>query len=389
MINVFQPTLGALELAAVASVFDSSWIGKGQRTSQFEEEFAAHLGVRPENITSVNSCTEALFVAMQLAGIGPGSEVVMPTVSFVGAGNAVAALGGRPVFCDVDERTLMPSVEDITAAMTPATKAVIVLHYGGYPGDIVRISQECRARGVLLVEDAACAVASRVGSKACGVIGDIGVWSFDGQKIVAAGDGGMLYARDPQLVARARKLTYFGLEQLSGFSQAKHVDTRWWEFEISSFSRRSIMNDVQAAIGSTQLQRLPEFIHRRREVVEHYDRELRDDPSVQTPPPLPLGHTSSYYLYWVQMEASIRDAVARDMYERGIYTTFRYAALHRVRAYKSPARLPKAESAVARTLCLPLHQALTDADVEFIVAALKNAIRGRWQKKSEAVNVVR
>jgi len=377
MINIFQPTLGAQELAAVGEVFASSWIGRGPRVAAFEAAFAAHLGVTKDHVTSLSSCTEGLFIAMELAGVGPGDEVVLPSISFVGAGNAIAARGARPVFCDVDPATLMPSVADLEAVRGPRTRAVVLLHYGGYPGDVVAIAAWARQQRVFLVEDAACAVASRVDGTACGVLGDIGVWSFDGQKIVAAGDGGMLYARDPALAERARKLAYFGLEQVSGFSQAQTVDTRWWEFEISSFSRRSIMNDVQAAIGLVQLARLPEFLRRRAAVVAAYDRELAGLPGLLLPPPLPPGQESSHYLYWVRLDAEARDAVARELYEVGIYTTFRYAALHSVSAYGSVAALPGADEAAATTLCLPLHQALTDDDVEQIVSALRRAVSRR------------
>lgn len=374
MINVFQPSLGEDELAAVAEVFDSNWVGKGPRTSEFEAAFAGHIGVGSERVTSVSSCTEATFIAMRLAGIGPGADVVLPTISFVSAGNAVAAHGARPVFCDVDLRTLSPTVADVAAALTPDTKAVLLTHYGGYPGNVLDIAALCRDRGILLIEDAACAVASTVGTQACGTVGDIGVWSFDAQKIVVTGDGGMLSARDPELVAAARKLAYFGLDQPSGFSQAKKAVTRWWEYEISSFSRRSIMNDIQAAIGIVQLGRLERFIARRRQIVDHYDAELAELPGVLSPPPLPRDHTSSYYLYWVQLDERIRDQVARDLYDRDIYTTFRYPALHRVAAYQSDARLPQAELAAARTLCLPLHQSLGDKDVDATVTALRESL---------------
>jgi aminotransferase len=134
------------------------------------------------------------------------------------------------------------------------------------------------------------------------------------------------------------------------------------------------MNDIQSAIGMVQLGRLKDFVARRKEIAAYYDEALADLPGVVPPPPLPDGHETSYYLYWVQMDADVRDRVARDLYERGIYTTFRYAALHKVHAYGSDARLPKAEYAVARTLCLPVHQALSDSDVEQTVAALRDAL---------------
>ncbi|MFI0366582.1 DegT/DnrJ/EryC1/StrS family aminotransferase [Actinomadura sp. 1N219] len=377
MINVFQPELRERELAAVAEVFDSNWVGKGSRTAEFEAAFAGHLGVAAERVMSVNSCTEGLFIAAALSGAGPGDEVVLPTVSFVGAGNAVASLGATPVFCDVDPRTLNPTLDDVTAVVTPRTKAMILLHYGGHPGAVAEIAEFCRERGIFLIEDAACAVASTVDGRACGVFGDVGVWSFDAMKIVVAGDGGMLTARDPDLVARARKLAYFGLEQFSGFSQAKQYDTRWWEFQVSSFSRRSIMNDILSAIGLVQLDRLAEFVSRRGAITARYDRALADVDGLRLPPPLPAGHSSSHYLYWVQMDPAIRDGVAHDLYERGVYTTFRYAALHQVAAYGSRARLPKAERAVAETLCLPLHQSLSEEDVDQVTAELRAAIHRR------------
>jgi aminotransferase len=389
MINVFQPTVGEEELAAVAQVFRSNWVGKGARTAEFEAEFASHLGVGRDRVTSTSCCTEALFLAARLVGLGPGDDVVLPTVSFVGAGNAVAAHGARPVFCDVDPRTLNPTVDDVLAALTPKTKAVIVLHYGGYPGAVAEIAALCRDRGIMLIEDAACSVASKVDYKACGVIGDIGVWSFSGPKVLVTGDGGMLSARDPELVEKAGKLAYLGLEQFSGFSQAKRADTRWWDFQISSFASRSIMNDIQAAIGLVQLGKLKSFVERRREIVAHYDEALADVGGLVLPPPLPHGHTSSYYLYWVQMDENIRDDVARDLYEMGIYTTFRYAALHQVHAYGSSAQLPNAEAAVAQTLCLPLHQGLSDGDVDKTVTALRDAMTRRVRATRSAAGGAR
>lgn len=377
MINIFQPTLGADELAAVGEVFASSWVGRGPRTADFEAAFAGHVGVDRSRMTSISCCSEGLFLSMQLVGAVEGTEVVLPTVSFVSAANAIAATGARPVFCDVDPRTLMPSAEDVEAVLTPATKAVVVLHYGGYPGDVVRIADLCRQRGIKLIEDSACSVASRVDGRACGVIGDIGVWSFDSQKILVTGDGGMLTAADPQVVERARKLAYLGLEQTSGFTQAKVSDARWWDIEVSSFSRRSIMNDIQSAIGLVQLARLEEFVGRRRRIAEFYDREFAGQPGLLTPPPLPAGHESSYYMYWVQMPREIRDAVARDLYDDGVYTSFRYPALHLVGAFASQARLPEAETAVETTLCLPLHQGLSDSDAAKVVESLLAAVRRR------------
>lgn len=376
MINVFQPSLGADELRAVAEVFDSNWLGHGPRTRAFEEEFAAHVGVPASGMMFISSATAGLFLAAELLDLGPGDDVVMPSVSFVGAANAVAATGARLVFCDVDPHTLNASADDVRRALTPRTRAVVLLHYGGHPGDITAVARLCRDRGVQLVEDAACAVASAVDGQSCGAYGDVSVWSFDAMKVLVTGDGGMLYVRDEEVARRARRLAYHGLAQDSGLAAAK-VSHRWWELDVRDFGRRVVGNDLTAAIGRVQLSKLPKVISRRRAIAELYDQLLAGIDEVRLPPPLPVGHTSSYYFYWVQLDPRIRDQVAADLLDRGIYTTFRYPPLHRVAAYRGAADLPATDAAAEVTLLLPLHQGLTDNDVGTVVAELRKSITNR------------
>lgn len=369
MINVFQPALGNEEVEAVRQVFASNWVGKGKITQQFERAFGDFVGVSPQQVRSINSCTEGLFQAMALLDIGPGDEVILPSLSFVGAANAIAASGARPVFCDVDPRTLNATAEHIEACLSPHTSAVLLLHYGGAPCDMDPICALVEAKGIALIEDSACSVASAWHGRACGTLGDIGVWSFDAMKILVTGDGGMVYCRDPQKMARLERLIYLGLEQNSGFAQAEQgARSGWWAFEVSEFGRRSIMNDVAAAIGLEQIKKLPAFIERRRQICAFYDAALRDLDWLQTPPALPSDAESSYYFYWVQ--SPDRDRLAAHLREQGIYTTFRYYPLHRVRAYGSSAHLPNAELAAETTLCLPLHQALSDDDLTRIAGAV-------------------
>ncbi|MGP4052520.1 DegT/DnrJ/EryC1/StrS family aminotransferase [Streptomyces sp. 2A115] len=377
MINVFQPSLGAEELSAVSEVFESNWLGHGPRTKEFEAQFAAHLDVAPENTIFISSATAGLFLTTELLGLGPDDDVVLPAVSFVAAGNAVAATGARPVFCDVDTHTLNPTAAHVERALTPRTKAVLLLHYGGHPGDIAAIANLCRTRDVRLIEDAACAVASGVDGKKAGTFGDVAMWSFDSMKVLVTGDGGMLYVRDAELARRARRLAYHGLEQSSGFAAAK-VSHRWWELNVQDFGRRIIGNDLTAAIGSVQLRRLPEFVERRRAVAEQYDRLLADADGIRLPPALPAGHTGTYYFYWVQLDAAVRDQVAADLLEKGIYTTFRYPPLHKVPAYRGGgAVLPNTDTASSTTLLLPLHQGLDDAEVRTVADELRKAVEHR------------
>jgi len=369
VINLFQPTLGDAELQAISEVFDSAWLGRGPRTAEFEERFASHLGVDAAHVRSIPTCTDGLFLSMELLEIGPGDEVVVPTVHFVGAGNAVKACGADLVFCDVDRRTLNPRLDQIESCLTERTKAILLLHYGGVPADIEAICELARSRGVAVIEDSACSISSTVGTKRCGTFGDIATWSFDAMKILVTGDGGMVYIRDPELARRAEGLTYLGMDASSGFSQASNAN-RWWEFDVSSFSRRSIINDVTAAMGLVQLDRLPSFIQRRREIHELYDELLGELDGVELPPALPAGTESSYYFYWLQVDADERDQLAKALLDEGVYTTFRYFPLHLVPRYGASGALPEAEEAAQRTLCLPIHQALSDEDVRHVATAV-------------------
>lgn len=382
MIHLFQPQVGPEELDAVARVFTDRWLGHGPRTVAFERAFAEHLGVGAEHVVFINSGTAGLFLAVESLGLRPGDEVVLPSASFVGAANAVLSVGARPVFCDVRPRDLNPGVEDVERALTPRTRAVVVLHYGGYPGDIVRIAARCRERGLTLIEDAACSVASAVDGRAAGTFGDLAMWSFDAMKVLVTGDGGMVYARDAEQARRVRRLAYHGLTQPSGLGHAR-VSARWWELDVPEPGRRVIGNDMTAAIGAVQLRRLPELLARRREIVARYDRELAGVPGVATPPPLPEGHTSTHYFYWVQLDPEIRDRVASDLLAAGIYTTFRYAPLHRVPAYGDEGpELPHTDWAAERTLCLPLHPGLSDEEVSTVADALRSSVAARRARVS-------
>lgn len=362
MINVFQPSLGEEELARIREVFASNWLGKGKLTDEFEAGFAAHLGVPGARVLSTNCCSEGLFTSMRVFDIGPGDEVVLPAVSFVGAGNAVLASGAKLVLCDVNPRTLNASAADIEAAVTDRTKAVLLLHYGGVPCEMDEILELAHRRGIAVIEDSACSVSSTYKGRACGTMGDMGMWSFDAMKILVCGDGAMLYFKEPALRERAEKWLYFGLESKSGYSNS--VDQKWWEYDVSCFGHRAIMNDVTAAMAVEQLKKLPGFIARRREICRMYDCLLRELDWLDTPPELPPYSASSYYFYHIQVKEPIRDALAKFLREHGVYTTFRYFPLHRVKHYQIEGAFPKADFAADHTLCLPLHQSLSNEDVE-------------------------
>ena len=366
-IDVFSNTLGDDETAAVHCVLQSRWLGRGKHCAAFEAKFAKHLGVDANHILLTNSCTSAIHIGLRALGIGPGDEVIIPSINFVAIPNAVIDLGAIPVFCDVDRHTLNTNANHVRSMLSNHTKLVFVLHYGGHPlGKPLEVPGD-----VFIAEDAANAVSSKWNSWNCGTLENMGVWSFDAMKILVMGDGGALYLSDPEALQRARALRYLGLpaKRSSGIDSAKQRE-RWWEFQVEDYSGRHISNDILAAIGRVQLDKLHTFIARRKEVWETYQKELANVGDIILPPePLP-GCTSSYYLYWVQTDH--RDALAKHLYHKhNIYVTYRYFPLHLVRYYDARVNLPNAEWVNEHTLNLPLHQNLSDSDIQRVINAVK------------------
>ncbi len=370
MINVFQPSLGDDELKKISEVFSSNWLGKGELVSEFENKFANYLGANTQNIKSTNCCTEGLFSSMKILGIKEDEEVIMPTISFVGAANAVCANKSKLVFCDVDKRTLNVTAKDIEKKITNKTKAILLLHYGGVPCEMDEIMEMARAYKIPVIEDSACSIASKYKSKACGTIGDVGIWSFDAMKILVCGDGGALYIKDEEKANYAEKLMYFGLESKSGFSNA--IDNKWWEFEISQFGHRSIMNDITAAMALVQLEKLKGFIQRRKEIHQMYNDALANIGWLDLPYQIKKDCESSYYFYHIQVKNDKRDQLASYLRNKGVYTTFRYYPLHWVSLYgQKNQRFENAEYASNHTLCIPIHQSLKNEEVIYIIEQIK------------------
>ncbi len=372
LIPIFNNSLGAEEALRVMEVFSSRWLGQGQNCKAFEEEWARHLGV-DGNVLLTNNCTSATMIALRALGIGQGDEVILPTIHFVGVANAILEVGAVPVFADVDEHTLNILPSEIDRLCTPRTKAVFLLHYGGHPCDMYEVETRCDDRRLLILEDAANGPASTFCGKAVGVLGDAGVWSFDAMKVLVMGDGGALWTRDDGTYKWAYSYRYLGFppKQSSGTDSMKEHNSRWWEYDLACHSGRYISNDIMAAIGRVQLKKLAQFVERRHQIWDRYQDELADLEWLTRPPEPLTGCTTSYYLYWIQCDE--RDALARYLADNGVYSTFRYYPLHRVKYYGwHNAKFPNADRAADRTLCLPLHQNLTGQDIDKIVSAVKS-----------------
>lgn len=369
MINVMQPTLGKEELDALEKTFASNWIGRGKKVAEFEEMYAKHLGSTKDRVLSTNCCSEGLFSSMHLCDIKPDDEVILPTVSFIGAGNAVCAHGAKMVLCDVDKRTLNARACDIEKVITKKSKAILLLHFGGIPCDMDEIMALAKAYNLKVIEDCAAGVCSEYKGKALGTFGDMGMWSFDAMKILVCGDGAILHFNDPAVREHAEKWLYFGLETKSGYENS--VAQKWWEFDVSCYGHRAIMNDVTATIAIEQYKKLPMYMEKRKAVHDYYTENLKDLDWIDLPPPIPADCKTSYYFYHIQINNGKRDELATFLRQNGIYTTYRYFPLHRVPGYHVGGSFPNADYAADNTLCIPIHQSLSHSDLELIVGKIR------------------
>ena len=370
MIPVFSNPLGPDELDAMRRVVESRWLGMGRECEAFEKELSRHFQVERLHLT--NCATSGLYLALRCLDLRPGQEVIIPAIHYVACAGAVIEMGGVPVFADVDGRTLNITAAEIDTRRTPRTVGVILNHYGGHPADMGAIMPA--VEGLWLLEDAANAPASTYKGRPVGTFGEAGVWSFDSMKILSMADGGALWLRDDAAHRRAWRLRNLGLDSQSGAAKAsKAGGGMWWEFTVPEPSPRFDSNDLLAAIGRVQLQKLAGFVERRERIWDAYRQELANVGDLVLPPePLP-GSKSSFYLFWVQTEQ--RDELARWLYAMDVYTTFRYYPLHW--AFDRYQRLPQAERAAQQTLCLPLHQNLSDEQVEHIAGLVRQFYGGR------------
>jgi aminotransferase len=366
MISVFGSKVGIEELAEVADSMGKQWLGTGPKIAAFEKDFAQRLALR--NAMVVSSGSNGLHLAVKILNLPPGSDIIVPSFTWVSCAHAVVLAGHRPVFCDVDINTHNLTVETINAARTPKTKGIMVVHYAGLPVDMEGITK----LGLPIIEDAAHAVDSKIGDRYCGSIGNVGVYSFDAVKNLVMGEGGAVTTRTAEDADRARLLRYCGIGK-SGFEASTGNKDRWWEYNIAEFFPKLLVSDINAGIGLAQLRKLDSLQGTRRRIWDAYQDAFKDLDWLKRPVDAPVSQQHSYFTYVIRIPK--RDKAAKALYERGIYTTLRYHPLHMNKIYGSEARLPNSEQLNLDALSIPLHPNLSDADVDKIITEVRNLPR--------------
>lgn len=367
MISVFGSSVGEEEVKRVSACMHSQWMGFGKLVDEFEKKYAEKFGIA--ELVMVDSGSNALYMAVRLLDLPPGSEIILPSFTWVSCAHAILLCGHKPVFCDVDLRTMNVRREDIEPHLTEKTKAIMVVHYAGLAVDMTAIM----ALGFPVIEDAAHAVDSTYKGMPCGAIADVGIYSYDAVKNLTVGEGGGLTARDRSRIERARMLRYCGIGK-SGFDSAVSSagqKTRWWEYDIHEPFIKMLPTNIAASIGIAQLDRIDALQRRRKEIWEAYQRRFAKVDQIITPAEAPAGDRHSYFTYCIRVPN--RDALAHYLLKEGVYTTLRYSPLHLTPLYEQThVRLPNSERLNEEALSIPIHPRLTDDEVDYIVEKIRN-----------------
>jgi dTDP-4-amino-4,6-dideoxygalactose transaminase len=370
-VDVMVPFLGEEEVEAVSEVLRSGWVAQGPRVAAFEGAFAAALEARHAVATS--SCTTALQLALQVVGVGPGDEVVVPSFSFVATTNVVVHAGATPVFADVDAVTGNLTAATVAGALSARTRAVIVVDQGGVPVDLVPIRAVCDPRGITVVEDAACGAGSTYRGRPVGAGAEIAAWSFHPRKILTTGEGGMLTTARADWAERARRLREHAMS-VSAADRHGWVLAPAESYDEVGFNFR--MTDLQAAIGLVQLGRLPAIVERRRSLAATYAKHLEEIPELRAVADPPWG-TCNFQSFWVEVTPPspvtrdgllARLARAEISARRGIMSTHRQPPYAHLSAAGS---LPVTERLSDQTLILPLFHELDESEQARVIAVLR------------------
>jgi dTDP-4-amino-4,6-dideoxygalactose transaminase len=358
------------DIAAVVETYRSGWLSMGPRTEELEAAFAEYAGVR--NAIAVTNGTAALHLICLVAGLGPGDEVIVPSMTFVATVNAVAYTGATPVFGDIAGLTApWLSASDCHAALTPRTRAIMAMHYGGHPGDISALRDLAVGQNVMLLEDAAHAVGSRLDGHPLGAVGTAGAFSFFSNKNLAVGEGGMIVTDDDELATSMRLLRSHGMTTLSWDRHRGHAT----DYDVVATGYNYRIDEPRATLGLTRLARVDEENTARQRLDARYRVLLADVEGVDQVASVPERSTSAHHLFTIVLDEGVdRRRFRAALAEHGVQTSVHYPAAHKFSIYAGDHRpLSLTEAYAERTVTLPLFPHMTEAQQDLVVTAVRGA----------------
>lgn len=376
-IPFYIPWLTKEDKKAVSEALKSRWLTGGPRAIRFEKIFAEYIGVK--HSISVSSCTAALHLSMRVLNIKPGDEVIVPVFTFAATANAPLFCGARPVFADIDEKTFNISPKDILNKITSRTKAIIPVHYGGQPCDMKEILEIAEDYKLYVVEDCAHSLGAEYKGKKTGNLGIIGCFSFYPTKIITTLEGGMITTNDEHLARRLRILREHGMTK----SASERESDFTWYYDVADLGYNYRLNEVQAALGISQLKRVEEGIERRIKAARCYRKKLESLSGIILPYEAPCrSHIFHLYVIKVQKDKAgiTRDELFTKLVKNGIGVSVHYTPLHLLSFYKKfldgrSSSFPIAEQVYEQVLSLPLFPTLTKKNIDFITKKIKEIIK--------------
>jgi perosamine synthetase len=364
------------DIAAVAEVLRGEWLTTGPMVERFEQAFAAEVGA--SHAVANSNGTAALHLCMLAAGIGPGDEVIVAALTFVASANCARYLGATVVFADVRDDTLTIDVDHVASLISPRTRAIVAVDYGGLPADLDELRALAERHALLLVEDASHSPGAEYRGRKVGSIAHMTTFSFHPVKHLTTGEGGMIATEDAALALRMRRFRNHGID--SDHRQREREST--WRYDMIDLGFNYRLNDIQCALGLSQLRRLPQSVERRRAIAARYERRLRDLPGLRTQH-VPADRISSWHLYAVRLSGAEPGEARRMVFQAlrsdriGVNVHYLPVYLHSYyrRLGYEPGLCPKAEHAYQGLLSLPMWAGLSDAAQDRVIASLESALR--------------
>jgi len=370
------PKISEKGISDVRSAIESGWLGTGPLTAEFEERFALYK--RSEHGAAVSSCTSGLFLSMKALGIGPGDEVITTNMTFVSTVNSILHCGATPVLVDIDSHSGNISIDEIEGAISDRTRAILPVHYAGYPVDMESVMSIARKHNLFVIEDCAHAIETMSNGKPAGTFGDLSVFSFYATKNIAVGEGGMVIGHKAELVEKVSTLALHGLSR-GAWKRFSAAGKR--TYDVVEIGYKANFTDLQAAIGLSQLDDLAENTQRRREIWEHYSSELANLPCELPNLPSQPDDIHALHLYAVRLPRSVsRDSLVERLSEKhGVAFGVHYKAVSQFAIYRKYSErkensLKVSEDWGSRCMSLSLSPGMTDRHVERVVQALKEEL---------------
>ncbi len=374
-IPVAKPYLGKEEAQNAYDTILTNWVTQGPRVQEFEEKFAAYTGAK--YAVALSNCTTALHLAMIVAGVKAGDEVICPSMSYIATANSIVYVGATPVFAEVDPQTYNIEVRHAEKLITPKTKAILIVHQIGLPADIDAFKALCKKHSLQLIEDAACAAGSAYKGNKIGSHSDLVCFSFHPRKVITTGDGGMITTNNEEYYNRLKLLRQHGM---SVNDRVRHNSTKVIIEDHLEVGYNYRLTDIQAAVGIKQLERLDWIIEERRKIAHRYQEAFKEIDVVNLPVE-PEGYFTNWQSYVLYLKPGCpigRNELMQQLLDMGISTRRGVMTTHRESAYKNhklAAPLPVSENASDNSIVLPLYVPMSDEEVETVISAFKSILQ--------------